>query len=158
MKASSPQDQQTDTNTQNITYKYFLSFERVSSHQSVLKYYVHISDLTVTSEAGRCSLSIDHCQREECAGELVSAFKLLFYAQYRPQGDQSGAVSIVELSLTAKIRSINFQTAFFYPGHKYLKGEVGFCNIEYSCENLFSVFMLLLFRVIDTSTDLCKCV
>ena len=51
-------------------------------------YIIHIFDLTLTSEAGRCSLSIDHCQREECAGELVSAFKLLLYAQYRPQGDQ----------------------------------------------------------------------
>ena len=39
----------------------------------------------------------------------------MLYAQYRPQGDQSLAASIVELSLTAKIRSINFQTAFLFP-------------------------------------------
>lgn len=160
-KAPSPQHQQTDTHTQNITLEILFVFrERVSSRYSILKDYVHIFDLTLTSEAGRCSLSIDHCQREECAGELVSAFKLLLYAQYQPQGNQSRAASIVVLSLTAKIRSINFQTAFLFPPHpgrKDLKGEVGFCSIEYSCENFLSVFKLLLFRGIDTSTDLCKC-
>ena len=82
------------TNKQHTYTEYnfrntFCFRERVLSHHSILKDYVHIFDLTLTSEAGRCSLSIDHCQREECAGELVSAFKLLLYAQYRPQGDQS---------------------------------------------------------------------
>ena len=122
-------------------------------------YIIHIFDLTLTSEAGRCSLSIDHCQREECAGELVSAFKLLFYAQYRPQGVQRGAASILVLSLTSinSYYTLKLLSSILHPGQKDLKGEVGFCSIEYSCENLFSVFKLLLFRGIDTSTDLCKC-
>ena len=117
-KASSPHHQQTNTHTQNITLEiHFLFQERVFSHHcSVLKDYVHISGLTLTSEAGRCSLSIDHCQREECGGEFVSAFKLLLYPQYRPQGDQRGRCEYCSVeSYTAKICSINFQTAFLYP-------------------------------------------
>ena len=67
---------------------------------------------------------------------------------------QRGAASILVLSITAKIHSIHFQTAFLYPGQKEFKGEVGFCSIEYSCENLISVFKLLLHMIcVNVSVD-----